>query len=748
MSNSPHSSSASVPIQKSGKAASVPEHVIVPQKNIWRFFKRDRLAYLVITVAVGVGITVFFALSRVTDINTQSDLLVHSFLVAMSFLLLLLFFVGRQLLRLWHERSRRDTGSQLHLRLALLFGGITAIPAILVAMFAVSMIDYSLRGWFADRISTAVNESVEVASAYFEEHSRSVRGQILAMANDLNREASRLARNPNQLNEYISNQTALRNLSEAVIIDGTGQILAKSQFAFSLAFSGIDDELVARAREGEVVIITSKENNKLQAIVKLNSFVDAYLLAGRFIDADVIDALNRTRVAANDYQSLSLRQLDLQISLAVMFAVVALLLLLASIWVGLNLATSIAGPLARVMTVAEQVRSGNFRERVPESDDVDELSRLGASFNRMLDDVSSSREQLVQANRQLDARREFTEAVLGGVSSGVIGLDRRGKITLPNQAACELLGKSFDELYGRELTEIQPAFAPLFEDIDQRRRIHPELQIDMQVSRRKVILRTRVTSERVDGRLVGYVVTFDDITDFLSAQRKAAWADVARRIAHEIKNPLTPIALATERLQKKYRPIDDSDSKKFDDYLSIISRQVNDIGRMVEEFSQFARMPAPVLKQLDARKLLTEQKMLLGPNSQVSLDIHLPKDDAPVYISADAGLMRQVITNLTKNSVENMHDNQIAAPKIELSLYALEERAEIEIRDHGSGFPSEDASRFLEPYVTTREKGTGLGLAIAQKIISDHSGEIRLDNHPVKGAVVTLSLPLTGGNEK
>lgn len=739
MSNSLHSSSASVP---------APDQDKVPQKDLWRFLKGDRLAYLVIIVSVGVGIAVFFALSRVTDINTQSDLLVLSFLVAMTFLLLLLFFVGRQLLRLWHERSRRDAGSQLHLRLALLFGGITAIPAILVAMFAVSMIDYSLRGWFADRISTAVNESVEIANAYFEEHSRSVRGQILAMANDLNREASRLVRKPNQLNEYISNQTALRNLSEAVIIDGTGQILAKSQFAFSLAFTGIDDDLVARAREGEVVIITSKENNKLQAIVKLNSFVDAYLLAGRFIDADVIDALNRTLVAADDYQSLSLRQLDLQISLAVMFAVVALLLLLASIWVGLNLATSIAGPLVRVMTVAEQVRSGNFKERVPESDDLDEVSRLGASFNRMLDDVSSSREQLVQANRQLDARREFTEAVLGGVSSGVIGLDRLGKITLPNQAACELLGKSFDDLYGRELTEVQPAFALLFKDIDQRRRIHPELQIGLQIGRRKVILRTRVTSEQVDGRLVGYVVTFDDITDFLSAQREAAWADVAKRIAHEIKNPLTPIALATERLQKKYRPSDDADSEKFDDYLSIISRQVNDIGRMVEEFSQFARMPAPILKQLDARKLLTEQKMLFDPNSQVSLEIHVPEGDAPVYISADAGLMRQVITNLTKNSVENMQDNQIAAPKIELSLHLSEERAAIEIRDYGTGFPSEDASRFLEPYVTTREKGTGLGLAIAQKIISDHSGEIRLENHSESGAIVTLSLPLAGGSDK
>ena len=411
--------SADRSVQKTGRVGPVTgEADSTGSPAVRQWLAGDRLAYLVITVAVGIGLTVFFALSQVTDITAQSDLLILSFLVAMTFLGLLLFFVGRQLLRLWRERSQRHAGAQLHFRLALLFGGVTAIPAVLVAMFAISMIDYSLRGWFADRISTAVNESVEVASAYFEEHARSVRGQILAMANDLNREAPRLVRNRNQLNEYISNQTALRNLSEAVIIDGTGQILAKSQFAFALTFSRIDDELVARAREGDVVIITSKENNKLQAIVKLNSFVDAYLLAGRFIDADVLAALNQTRVAADDYQSLSLRQFDLQISLAVMFAVVALMLLLASIWVGLNLATSIAEPLVSVITVAEQVRSGNFKERVPESEDVDEISRLGASFNRMLDDVSSSREQLVQANRQLDARREFTEAVLGGIFWG------------------------------------------------------------------------------------------------------------------------------------------------------------------------------------------------------------------------------------------------------------------------------------------------------------------------------------------
>lgn len=280
-----------------------------PGKLYWHFLDamrqflqfwvdKDRFVYLIILLTFALGVIIYLTLSGISDISTQSDFILSVFGIALFITLFLIFFIGRQMIRLWAERKQKLAGSQLHLRLALLFGGITAIPAILLAIFAISILDYSLRGWFAERISTAVSESVQIADSYFEEHSSSVRGQLLTMANDVNREAPRLINNRVQLNDYINNQTAIRNLSEAVIIDGTGQILAKSQFAFSLTFSSLTDDLVERARGGEVVIITNEGNNKLQAIVKLNSFVDAYLLVGRFIDAKVLDALNRTKVAA------------------------------------------------------------------------------------------------------------------------------------------------------------------------------------------------------------------------------------------------------------------------------------------------------------------------------------------------------------------------------------------------------------------------------------------------------------------
>ena len=746
---------------KSAMATAKSTHQTQPgkgQASRWhalrRRLSRDHIGYILIVLSFVIGFTVFLSFGTVSDISSQSRVLSAAIFLAIGLLLVLAIFVGRQLLRLWYERKQRLAGAQLHLRLVMLFGLITAVPSILVAVFAVSLIDYSLRGWFSERISTAVNESVQVAGAYFEEHARSVRGQILTMANDINREAPRLVNNQKLLNEYLSNQTVLRNLSESVIVDGTGRIKAKSQFAFSISFSKIDDQLLEQARAGDVVIITPRDNNKIQAIVKLNSFVDAYLMAGRFVDANVLSALDRTQLAVNEYQSIGLRQFDLQISFAVMFFVVALLLVLSALWIGLTLANSIVEPLVSIIGVAEQVRSGNLKQRVPAIDNMDEIARLGTSFNGMLDEVSNSREQLVEANKQLDARREFTEAVLGGVTSGVIGLDKKGVVTLPNQAACTLLDTDFDTLIGQKLVETHPEFKPVFDQLaSQRRRQSSEQQIVIRRQARAHTLRVRLVSEQVEGRLVGYVLTFDDITDFLAAQRKAAWADVARRIAHEIKNPLTPIALATDRLMKKYRPEDTDEAQKFDDYVTIISRQVGDIGRMVEEFSKFARMPAPVMKKTDLCQLIREQETLLQTYSDLEIIFDFPEDNQPVWVMADTGLMRQMLTNLMKNAIENMQETK--QPKsqtgkkldgqsrlrIDINIALEGDNALITLRDYGSGFAGEDVERYLEPYITTRNKGTGLGLAIAQKIISDHDGQITLSNHPEQGAVVRLTMP-------
>ena len=710
-----------------------------------KWLREDRLAYLVIILTLSLGAGIYALFAQIDYLSDDSPYIGVIFAASMLALIALLIFVGRQILKIWRERRQRMAGSQLHWRLAILFGGVTTLPAIIVAFFAISVLDFSLKGWFAQRISTAVEQSVLIADAYFEEHSSSVRGQILAMANDINREATNLSVNPVLLEDYLNNQTLLRNLSEAVIVDGTGQILAKSQFAFALTFSNLDESWIARARDGEVIIFNTGEGNKLRAAIKLNSFVDAYLLVGRFIDSNVLSAVDETKLAASDYQSLSFRQFDLQVSFAVLFFAVTLLLLLSALWIGLNLATSIVAPLSQVIGVVDEVRLGNLKPRVGDNQGLDEIDRLGTSIDDMLDELSRSREQLVAANAQLDQRREFTETVLGGVSSGVIGLDKKGIINLPNQAACTLLGIKLTDMLGEKLDELVPEFKGLTSVIGKKTRPKSEEQIDLFVEGRRITLRARISVESVESRIIGYVVTFDDVTDLLSAQRKAAWSDVARRIAHEIKNPLTPIELAADRLAKKFKPEDDKRNDKYQEYLEIISRQVADIGRMVDEFSAFARMPAPRFNSAIFRDLILGQVQLFANNEQnvaLSFDYDKAASDA---VSVDEGLMRQAVNNLLQNALNVLAENHIEEAKIDISIINKIDDMELTIADNGPGFPDMDLTKLFEPYMTTRDKGTGLGLAIAQKIINDHGGQIRLANQKQGGAIVRIILPIEKG---
>ena len=411
-------------------------------------------------------------------------------------------------------------------------------------------------------------------------------------------------------------------------------------------------------------MLRADQTNKLRAVVKLNSFVDAYLFVGRFIDRSA-EAVDNTRLAAADYQQLGIRQLDLQISFAFVFGLILALLLITALWIGLNLATAIVEPLGSVISVAEQVRDGNLSERVPEGLEVDEIARLGLSFNNMLDELTRSREQLVQANMQIDRRREFTEAVLSGVSSGVIGLDKDRKVTLPNMTACQLLQRAETDLIGNRLEEVVPEFASLIASGASKRRKFVEEQIILTAEGSRLTLRARIATEKVDGRVIGYVVTFDDVTDLLAAQRKAAWSDIARRIAHEIKNPLTPIQLAADRLRRKYKPDDEVASQQFSEYLSIIGRQVDDIGRMVDEFSAFARMPQPDMAPVDLRTLVEGQMTLFeDDNIKLSLVDDAPTADAGAayIVLGDAGLLRQAVSNLIQNAVDSLRESRTKTP--------------------------------------------------------------------------------------
>ena len=703
--------------------------------------REDNLAYLTILFTLGMGAITAYSLSRIDSFEDNTDILAGLLLIDLVAVIVLGGLVVRQIWRIWSERRQRLAGHQLHWRLAILFGGVTMLPAIIITLFALFVVDYSLRGWFAERISTAVTGSVQVADSYFEEHASSIKSDVLTMANDVNREALRLADDPVQMGRYLNNQVVLRNLSEAIIFDGTGEVLAKSRFAFAVTFTNLRSDWVDRAREGEIVLLRSDNTNKLRAVVKLTSFVDAYLFVGRFIDKSVLEAVDTTRLAASDYQQIGIRQLDLQVSFAFLFGLVLLLLLVAALWIGLNLANAIVEPLGSVISVAEQVRSGNLSERVPENLEVEEISQLGASFNRMLDQLNRSREQLVQANTQLDRRREFTEAVLGGVSSGVIGLDRDGRVTLPNSAALVLLDIDDVVMIGKRLDDVVPEFKSLLNVVGRKMHRLMEEQIVLVRGTNRLTIRAKIASEIVDGRVIGYVVTFDDVTDLLNAQRKAAWSDIARRIAHEIKNPLTPIQLASDRLLRKFKPEDSGEAERFTEYLSIISRQVGDIGRMVDEFSAFARMPQPVMQAVSMRTLVAGQANLFETET-VAMSLSFEPDEQQFTVFGDPGLLRQALTNLIQNAVDSMADAATSTPKIDLALTIIDASVVVSVADNGPGFPHMDLRQLLEPYVTKRKKGTGLGLAIVSKVIEDHAGSLELAATPDGGALVTVRIPL------
>ncbi len=715
----------------------------LPDTSETSFVKLLQLISSVVLISVLISIFSLLALSTVETLPQQSELLLLIFAGASLCLIGLLFIIIRQIFKLFIEKRQKKAGSQLQMRLAVLFGVLTVFPSIIVASFAVSVVDYSLRGWFSERISTAVNDSVTIADAYLEEHTRSVRGQVLAMANDVNRDGLKLAQNKQIFNRFITDQVGIRNLSEAVIVDGTGQIIAKSRFAFSIIFSELNREWLDRARNDEVVINRTDDNTKIQALVKLNNFVDAYLLVGRFIDSEVLEAVDKTRLAVSDYQSLSIRQFDLQISMAAIFAVISLFLLLSALWIGLSLSSAITKPLRGIILVADSVRAGDLNSRVDIKTDLDEISLLGVSFNRMMDDLSLTQRQLVHANKQLDQRREFTEAVLSGVSSGVIGLTNKGIITLPNTAACSLLGFTKQQLIGGQLVDILPEFADMFEFIRQGKKRQYNTEVIIVRNEQQLFLQAGITSEEIEKRIVGYVVTFDDVTDLLSAQRKAAWADIARRIAHEIKNPLTPIELAADRLKKKYRPEDPDKAEQFDQFLTVISRQVGDIGRLVDEFSNFARMPSAVLAKQELIGLVQEQVHLYQTEDN-DIEILFSKPQDQLYIDADSGLIRQVFANLFQNSIDALKENNIKKPLIKVNLTSDSSMVYAEIRDNGLGFQTKNLSKLFEPYVTGRDAGTGLGLAIVQKIIQEHGGQIKLQNHAEGGAHIIMSLPLAG----
>lgn len=686
-----------------------------------------RFAVFLAVSSIVSGIATYSVLTKQSDdINTVYSLLN----VDLVLLLLLGTVVARHLVRIWTERRKGKAGSRLQARFVFIFSMLTATPAIVMAIFSAVFLYFGVQTWFNERVSTAVKESLEVAQAYLNEHQQVMRADVLAMANDLNREAILLMNNEKIFQQLINTQAQLRNLSEAIVFTSDGEVIARARLSYSLDIDDIEKEAMATARAGDVALMTGddSEHDRIRALVKLDRFFDTYLYVGRMVDGDVLLHMQNAEKAVREYTTLEGRSSKLQVSITIMFIVVSLLLMMAAVWLGLVVSQQLVAPITALIQAADKARLGDLGVRVQEQGGDDEIAILGQAFNRMTSRI---------------------EAVLSGASSGVIGLDHVGHISFINLKATEILqAGSQEKLAGQKLTKFLPVIHdPLqkaFAHNDQAIQIQTDYAVDEGPKRTLLI---RITAER--GREgEGAVVTIDDITALVSAQRKAVWADVARRIAHEIKNPLTPIQLSAERLRRKYLPQIQDDPETFEKCTETIIRQVADIGHMVGEFSSFARMPLPV-KRTENIVELCQSTCIFQQQAHPDIDFDFQSSAPEILAQVDPSQINQVLTNLLQNAIDSISEQEDAADTKGHITMMVEKRgknAVLTVTDNGKGLPARDRDKLTEPYVTTRKKGTGLGLAIVKKILEDHEGSIsltdRMEEDGTQGARAVVVFPL------
>ncbi len=698
--------------------------------------------------AVSVGLS-FAAMTGLGPTVTDPAIMLVILNVNLALMLALGVLVARRVVKIWTARRSGGAGSRLHVRLVVLFGVVAVTPAILTAVFSVLVFHVGVQGWFSSRVATALEESREVAKAYLVEHQQAIAGDVLAIANNLNRNWLRFSEDQQRLDQVLKAQSAVRNLTEAVIFDKDGDVLARAGYTFSLQFEQVPFWALERADSGSVALLTGGNEDRVRGLVRLDTVQPLYLYVGRFVDPQVLAAIERTEKAVDQYRELEGRRSDYELTLTMIFVMVSVLLLLAAVAVGLTIASRLARPIMALIDASDRVRQGNLRVRVKEIAASDEMASLSRAFNRMTAQIEAQQRSLMSANRELDERRRFTETVLSGVSAGVIALDPAGHVTLANRSASELLGEPLESWTGRSLDPLLPDFQELL----ARGQARPDRPVQAEVGYvhedRAQTLLVRLSAERdAERNILGFVLTFDDITELQSAQRKAAWADVARRIAHEIKNPLTPIQLSAERLKRRYLRQLTDDQETFVQCTDTIVRHVGDIGHMVDEFSAFARMPAPQF-QMERLDTLVSEAVVLQRTAYQAITFWTELPDHPVQVRCDMRQISQALTNLLKNAVEGI-DGRLEKEKDQacqvpgtVTVRVVEGASSvvIEVADNGKGLPEGDRSRLTEPYVTTRGKGTGLGLAIVKKIMEDHGGAVRLENGDAGGALVSLILP-------
>ncbi|WP_027578346.1 PAS domain-containing sensor histidine kinase [Bradyrhizobium sp. Ai1a-2] len=709
------------------------------------------LAPFAIAIALLSAFLTFVVLTGLTPVEPTKHV-VYSFLaINAGTILLLVGIIIREIWQVIQARRRGRAAARLHVQIVSLFSIVAVLPAVVVAIVANVMLDRGLDRLFSGPTRVAIQNSLTVARAYMNDHAQLIGGDILGMANDIARARPLYDQDRRSFLEILESSASARNLPGAMLIDKDRNILA--QTGIRLDFTTPPEEFLKDVGEDKPEISVFPEANYVAAVIRLRAFTDTFLYVARLLDPRVISQLKQTEASAAEYAAIESQRLGIQVTFALVFAVIALTILVASVLIGLNFANWLVSPIRSLMSAANQVSTGDLSIQVPVHKSEGDLAQLGQTFNKMTQELRTQRDELVSASELIDSRRRFIEAVLSSASAGIIGVDASGSVGILNRSAEKLIGHAESETLGHPLSDVLPELDEMMKTAREgtQRLVQGQITITRDGYERN--LSVRISAEKTSHSWDNYIITLDDITELVSAQRTSAWGDVARRIAHEIKNPLTPIQLSAERIRRKFGKTitEPKDKSIFEQCTDTIVRQVDDIRRMVDEFSRFARMPKPVMEGEDVADTV-RQAVFLMKVAHPELDIEADIKQDPLRAQFDRRLISQALTNIIKNAteaIEQVPPEELGKGRIDVVAQREGEEIIIDVIDNGIGLPKVARARLLEPYVTTRQKGTGLGLAIVGRVLEDHGGRIELkdasDFRPgQRGAWMRLRFAVSG----
>jgi len=715
---------------------------------------RRWLAPFAVGIALLSAFLTFVVLTGLTPIEPTREVVRSFLLINAATILLLVGIILREIWQMVQARRRGRAAARLHVQIVSLFSVIAVLPAVLVAIVANVTIERGLDRLFSGPTREVIQNSLIIARAYTYEHAQLIRGDILGMANDIAHARPLFDQDRASFRELLTASAASRNLPGAMLIDKDRNVLETAQTGIQQNFTTPPPEFLSNVDETDPQIAVFPEANYVAAVIRLKAFSDTFLYVARLLDPRVVAQLKQTETSVAEYAEIESRRLGIQVAFALMFAVIALTILMASVLIGLNFANWLVAPIRRLMNAASDVSTGNLNVQVPVHKSEGDLAQLGETFNKMTQELRTQRDELVNASETIDSRRRFIEAVLSSASAGIIGVDASGSVGILNRSAEKLIGHAESETLDHPLSDVLPELDDMMRTAREGTQRLVQGQVTILRDGIERNLSVRVSAEKTGQPSDSYIITLDDITELVTAQRTSAWGDVARRIAHEIKNPLTPIQLSAERIRRKFGKVITEDKGVFDQCTETIVRQVDDIRRMVDEFSRFARMPKPVIEGEDVADTV-RQAVFLMKVAHPEIDIVVDLKEDPLRAQFDRRLISQALTNIIKNAteaIEQVPPDQLGKGRIDVVAGRDKNDIVIDVIDNGIGLPKVARARLLEPYVTTREKGTGLGLAIVGRVLEDHGGRIELkdasDFRPgQRGAWMRLRFAVSGRSQ-